>query len=221
MPGSRRSRWSFPWVSLGLLAGVAALVGAVLFLPGGPQAQAAPLAPQPTAGFQTTERLVLTVTLPATPAARTRDTLKVEVVDRAGKVVAEAEREVETGTEALTERFEFASPKGPADGLTVRCRFGKESAEVPMSKVLLAKAHETALSSGQDFFAGSPAVLRCEVHGVKSLSETVPLAGAAVTVRLHGKDGKVFPLYSGKAGADGVAAVKFQVPDVPAGNYKL
>ena len=63
-------------------------------------------------------------------------------------------------------------------------------------------------------------MLRCEVHGVKSLSETVPLAGAAVAVRLHGKDGKVFPLYSGKAGADGVAAVKFQVPDVPAGNYK-
>ncbi len=221
MPGSRRSRWSFPWVPLGLLLGAAVLLGALLFLPGGPQAQAAPPAPQPTAGFQTTERLVLTVTVPATPGGRTRGPLKVEIVDRKGQVVGEAEREVETGAEALTERFELAPPKGPADGLTVRCRFGKESAEVPMSKVLLAKAHETALSSGQEFFAGSPAVLRCEVHGVKSLTETVPLAGAAVTVRLRGPDGKEFPLYSGKADVDGVAAVKFQVPDVPAGSYKL
>jgi 5-hydroxyisourate hydrolase-like protein (transthyretin family) len=221
MPGSRRLRWYFPWVPLGLLVGAAALVAALLLLPGGPRAQAAPPAPQPTGGFQTTERLVLTVTLPATPGGKTRGPLKVEIVDRQGKVAAGAEREVETGADALTERFEFTPPKGPADGLTVRCRFGKESAEVPMSKVLLAKAHETALSSGQEFFAGSPAVLRCEAHGVKSLSETVPLPGAAVTVRLHGKDGKVFPLYSGKAGAGGVAAVKFQVPNVPAGSYKL
>jgi 5-hydroxyisourate hydrolase-like protein (transthyretin family) len=221
MLGSRRSRWYLPWVPLGLLVGAAALVGALLFIPGGPQARAAPPTPQPTAGFQTTECLVLTVSVPATPGGKTRGQLKVELVGQDGKVLAQAERAVETGEEVSSQRFEFAPPKGPADGLTIRCRLGKESAEVPLGKVLLVKAHETALSSGQEFFAGSPAVLRCEVHGVKSLSETVPLPGSAVTVRLHGKDGKVFPLYSGKAGGDGVAAVKFQVPDMPPGNYKL
>src|SRR5262249_21211617 len=86
---------------------------------------------------------------------------------------------------------------------------------------LLAKAHETALTSGQEFVAGSTASLRCTVQAVKSLTETLPLAGADVTIRLKDKDGKARELYSGKAGADGVAAIQFKVPAVPGGQYKL
>ena len=55
-------------------------------------------------------------------------------------------------------------------------------------KVLLVKAHETAVSSGQEFFAGSSASLRCEVHGVKTMTETVPLPGSSVTVRMKDPD---------------------------------
>src|SRR5262249_14337287 len=81
--------------------------------------------------------------------------------------------------------------------------------------------HETSLSAGQELHAGSPASLRCEVHGVKSVTETVPLADAAVEVRLVPKEGQAHTLYTGKTGADGVAAVAFHVPTGPAGTYKL
>ena len=36
------------------------------------------------------------------------------------------------------------------------------------------------LKYGLEFFAGAPACLRCDVHGVKSYAETVPLAAASV-----------------------------------------
>src|SRR5262249_41227265 len=87
-------------------------------------------------------------------------------------------------------------------------------------KILAAKAHETTLSASTELFAGSQAGLRCEVHGVKSLAETVPLAGASVAVTLKGPGGKEHLLFAGKAGADGAADVRFKVPELPAGTYK-
>ena len=93
--------------------------------------------------------------------------------------------------------------------------------ETPLDKVLLVKAHETTLSSGQEFFAGAPAALRCEVHGVKSYTETVPLPGASVKVQLVADTGKGVNLFEGKTDADGVADVRFQAPDLPAGKYKM
>jgi hypothetical protein len=210
-------------VALTALAAVAVAVGALLLVgPGGPQVQGATPMPRPTAGFQTTERLALTVTLAGVEGAAPRGTLKVELLDAGGKVLADKEQEAQPAAEVTSHRFEFAPTGVAADKITVRCRFdGQKPVEVPLAGILLAKAHETALSAGQEFFAGSQAALRCEVHGVKSVSETVPLPGAAVAVRLRDDKGKVTDLYSGKAGGDGVAAVKFEVPPVPAGSYKM
>src|SRR5262249_27983398 len=73
----------------------------------------------------------------------------------------------------------------------------------------------------QELHAGTSAALRCGVHSVKSISETVPLPGASVEVQLKNKDGKAVDLYKGKAGADGTANVAFQVPDLPPGQYTL
>ena len=63
MSASRRSRGYYPWAPLGI--GAAAV--AVLLLAGPPAQQAhaaAALTPQAAAGFQTTDKLVLTVNLP-------------------------------------------------------------------------------------------------------------------------------------------------------------
>src|SRR5262249_53292329 len=85
----------------------------------------------------------------------------------------------------------------------------------------LVKPHETAVTAGQDLYPGSTAALRCDVHAVKSVTETVPLPGAQVEVTLRSKEGKTYPLYSGTTGDDGTARADFAVPKVPAGPYKL
>src|SRR5262249_35170315 len=87
-------------------------------------------------------------------------------------------------------RWEVAAPKAAASTLKLVCRLSDRKLEVPVARVLLAKAHETALSVSQDFYAGSSAALRCDVHGVRTIAESVPLAGAEVTVTLRAADGK-------------------------------
>jgi hypothetical protein len=218
----RRIHWYFVWLPLVLAAGILpVLVALVLLGPTPPEAHAAGLTAKDTAGFQTTDKLIVTVNLPAREKKLT-GALRVELVGPEDTILAEASREVTAKDDASSQRFEFPSPKIPAHKINLRCRFADEApVEVPLSQVLLVKAHETTLASGQEFYAGSTATLRCEVHGVKSLTETVPLAGSTVEVKLRDKDGKATPVYSGKVGADGVAAVEFKVPALPSGQYKM
>jgi 5-hydroxyisourate hydrolase-like protein (transthyretin family) len=223
MSAQPRPSWYYPWAPIGLgVLLTAGVIGLILVGPPGQQnsAAAASPAPQSPVGFQTTDKLVLSVTLPAADKAR-EAALRVELLDSDGKVVASDERNVKPGDAASTHRFEFPSPKQPADQLTLRCSFGKEQVETPLAKVLLVKAHETTLGGGAEFFAGAPAALRCEVHGVKSYTETVPLADAAVTIQFVDKDGKAHPAYQGKTAADGVADATLAVPALPDGAYKL
>jgi hypothetical protein len=83
------------------------------------------------------------------------------------------------------------------------------------------KAHETSLNAGTEFYANSEASLRLGVHAVKSLTETLPLADATVAIRLLPKEGKATTLYDGKTGADGQADVRFKLPTLTEGAYKL
>ncbi len=215
---ARRSRRYYLWAPLA----VSAAAVAVLLLAGPPipQAQAAALTPEAAAGFQTTDKLVLTIQLPPSQKPQPADKLRVELIGPDGKVLDSGEQQVQPGDAPTTHRFELLSPKTPAEKVTLRCTFGKEKMETPLDKVLLVKAHETALSGGQEFYAGAPASLRCEVHGVKSFTETVPLA-ASVAVQIIGKDGKAISLYEGKTGRDGVVEARFDTPNLPAGSYKM
>ena len=182
--------------------------------------------PQATAGIQTTEKIVLNVALPATDKRKITGPLCVELVDGDGQVLAAEQRTVESLKETVSgHRFEFTvhAEDVPADKITCCAAPSTERGRprCRLTKILLVKAHETAVSTGQDFYAGSTAVLRCEVHGVKSLTETIPLAGASVAVKLTTKEGKSISLYEGKAGNNGVADVQFKVPALPPGSYKM
>src|SRR5437660_38658 len=66
------------------------------------------------------------------------------------------------------------------------------------------KAHETTLTAGQEFYANTQASLRCSVHGVRSMSETVPHPDSDVTVRLLDAQGKASLLYKGKTDKSGL-----------------
>lgn len=217
------SGFGWPRVArLGLLAGLplAALTFALLGLRQG-TAEAAALSPQNVAGFQSPEKLVITVGLANPDRRALRGTLRVELLGPDKKPLAQAEKAVTQNEPAESYRFEFPAPAQPPDRLTLRYHFGDRHEEVPLAKVLVVKAHETTLTASQEFHVGSTAALRCEVHGVRSLTETVPLAGAEVAVRLRAKDGQVVPLCRDKTGPDGVAAVRLTVPSLPAGSYSL
>jgi hypothetical protein len=198
-------------MSLLVLAGI---VGGLLVGPPGAPVQAADLSATSMAGIQTTEQLILTLQVP-NPAGE----LHVSLVDETGKVLAEDERKL---TEPGSQRFTFKKLSVPADKVKVRCRLGEQKVEVRLGKILLVKAHETSLSTGQEFYAGSTAALRCDVHGVKSYTRTVPLPGSQVVIKLVDKNGKSHRLHQGKTGADGVAAVQMHIPaEVAAGAAKM
>ncbi len=220
MSRSPTSRWYFPWVPLGLLGGL--LAGAAMLLMTqhpSQQAQAGPLPARATAGFQTKDQLLLTVHLPAASEGRKEGQVTLKLLAE-GKSLHKTERKITFASEGSSERFELPAPAS-ADKVTVRCTLDNQPVEVPLRNILLIKPHETALSASQELFAGSTTAVRCEVHGVKSLSETITLPHAAVQVNLKDKTGKSTPLFQGQTGKTGIAALEVPVPKLPPGDYKL
>jgi hypothetical protein len=215
----RRSSFS---ARIGMVGGaLLALLGLILVGQHAGKAGAATISEKTTAGFQTTEKLLVTVGLANPDAKNLQGTLRVELRDANRNILAVKEQDVQQSEKAGSYRFDLPNSNVSPDKLTLSCQFGKQQFEVPMSKILVVKAHETSLTSSQEFLAGTTAAIRCGVHGVKSITETIPLAGAEVDIRLRAKDGKVFPLLSSKTGADGIAEAQIKVPDVAAGQYKL
>ena len=111
------------------------------------------------------------------------------MVDDKGQSVAKSQESKETGNV-----FEFTLDKAKSAKALIRVMQGNNKFETPLAKVLLLKAHETALTCGQDFYAGTEAPLSCTVQGVRSVTETTPLPGAAVTVRLKDSKGNYYDL---------------------------
>jgi hypothetical protein len=181
----------------------------------------APLSAKHIAGVQSTGQIVVTVGLANPEKQDLHGRLQAELLGPAGESFGDQGQDIDQNAAAVSYRFTFANPKATSDKLTLRCRFGKQELTLPVNQILVVKAHETALTASQDFFANSAATLRCEVHGVKSMTENIPLAGAEVNVRLRTKDGKIYPLAAVKTGPDGLVEPRFQVPDLPVGGYTL
>src|SRR5262249_24102456 len=222
MSRDRRSFWRSPLVRVGLvLTPALAVLGLILSGNASSQAEAAVISKEAAAGFQTKDKLLVTLTVANPEGKNLRGTLRVELVDRDGKPFGSAKRNVVQNEAAASYRFELPVPRIRTDQVKVRCYFDKQRFEVPLSEILLAKEHETSVTASQEFYAGSIATIRCGVHGVKSVAESVPLAGADVEIRLKAKDGEITPLYKGKAGKDGIAAAEFKVPAVAPGQYTL
>jgi len=222
MSANARVGWSRT-VRIGLLSGIAvAAVASVVAIGWKPDqaAAAAPAAMRPAAFLQT-DKLLVTVALVNDQAKTLRGDLKVELVQPDGSVVTTAHQAVEQTDPAAAYKFELQAPKTGLDSLALHFQYGKEEkVKVPLKDVLVAKAHETSISAGQEFHAGSLASLRCGIHSVKSLSQTIPLIGD-VEIRLKSADGKEQSLYKGKTNKEGVADAQFRMPAVPPGQYTL
>jgi hypothetical protein len=235
MLGDHTVRWSSIWLRLGIVAGACTLLmGAIvlvgaIFLLTQPASQAAPppvtLSAPAAAVDKSDGQVRLLVRLQNSEEKPVQGTLHLELLGPDGKSLAKADQDVDQAKETDTYRVAFPAQKVRADQLTVRARFHKDECEVGLGKILLPKGHETTLASSQEFQTGSTAAIRCEVRGVKSLTETVPLSDSDVEVRLIAKQAKkadkVIALYNGKTGADGSAAPQFKVPALPPGQYTL
>jgi hypothetical protein len=193
---------------------------AMVFVGQRPSQASSPAFAPAVSALQAKDKLQVAVALERSGSEELAGALRLELIDRDRRVVASAEQAIGQRDAVQSYRFELAAPERP-EGLHVRISFGGDTHEVALGRVLLAKAHETSLSSGQEFFAGSQAAMRCRVQGIKSLSESLPLPGSTVVVRLRDSAGKTRDLAQTRTAGDGVADVRFQVPEVPPGNYTL
>lgn len=141
--------------------------------------------------------------------------LTVEVLNQ-GKMIAKATKEIDSGAMELP-----VAAKG-RDQLVLKLTFAKQTAEMPLNKVLFAKGQETTLLAGQDYYAGSDAMMQVHVQAIKSIMEAKGVHGASVRVTLRDeKANKTYDLAETKTNEKGSAIAPFRVPDLPAGQYVL
>jgi 5-hydroxyisourate hydrolase-like protein (transthyretin family) len=184
------------------------------------QADAAPFAPPTWAAIPADGKLLVAVTLSQEQDQELTGNLQVELLDADGNVQSQAKQAVRPGDRLASYRFELTADKAKSKDFSLRTRLGNRQSQTPLSRILLVKGHETDLTTGQEFFAGSKAPFRCEVHGVRSARQTVPMGAASVVVRLVGKD-KTHTLYEGRTGANGQVDAEIAIPALASGNYTL
>jgi 5-hydroxyisourate hydrolase-like protein (transthyretin family) len=220
MPGSSRIPHLSRPLHLAAAAGLLLALGGLALWGQSSQADPAPFASQTVAVFPADTKLVVALTLPNAAGQELTGALQVELVGAGGIILAKAQQAVSQKTRLASYHFELPAAKAKAGDLTLRCQFGKRQFETPLAKVLLARGQETSLITGKEFFAGSSAPFRCDVHGVRSVTKDVPLAGANVTIRLIAKD-KAHVLYEGQTPADGRIEDDIHIPALPTGQYTL
>jgi hypothetical protein len=193
---------------LGVVIGLLLGVGVLSFLwQVVSQAGTVPFEPQVLAFFKDNQLLVV-----VNPQS-TKASVSVELVGAAGESAVN-DKQVEGS-------YRFKADQADAAKLSLRVSSGGRTVERPLSRVLLIKGHETALATGQEFYAGSRAALSCTVQGVRSLTETAPLPGSEVVIRLRDKAGKTRQLYQGTTDRSGQARAEFDIPALSAGPYTL
>jgi len=105
--------------------------------------------------YQTTDQLLIDVSLANPDKKKLQGTLRLELIGPNKKILSEVDKDIEQSDSTSNHRVEFSRLKATPEKITVRCRFGKDSIEMPFNQVLAVKAHETALSASRELFAGS------------------------------------------------------------------
>jgi hypothetical protein len=216
-----------PCALRGTHVGFSALIGvlsAALLLAGPPEEGSGVFLSAPdTFAFREDGRLRVAVLVRApegTAQRRLAGTIYVDLLDAHGNALATDRADIVLDQQPQTVALALDVGEVPARA-RLRCRFREDVVTVPLSRALLRIPHETTLAVGAELHADSDAFIHCEVHGVRSVTETVPLAAAAVTARLRDITGKQHFLARGRTDAHGTCNLRFRVPIVPPGEGKL
>jgi hypothetical protein len=167
------------------------------------------------------KQLQLAVLVGKDPSQRLTGTLAAELIGPGGERLADARKELESADGWAVHGLTLTPVPASLDQARLRISFGGRQTEVPLAHALLAKGHETILKAGTELNSGGLASLYCSVHGVRSVTDTVPLPGSAVVVQLRDKDGKSHELFKGRTGSRATPDFEFTVPSIEAGNYTL
>ena len=161
-----RSRWSSPAVRVGIVSSSLLVLGLILVAQQASQAEPASLSPQSVAVVPQKDKLHIIVDLSHLRSPQARGQLRVELRGPKGKVLAKSTASPDKGRPAHY-TCDLSAPKAAANTLQLVCRSAGQTFAVPVKRVLLAKAHETALAASKEFYAGTTTALRCSVHRVR------------------------------------------------------
>lgn len=142
--------------------------------------------------------------------------LQVFLVEKEGTV---GKNEIDS--KAGAHKFEFELAKASQDTAQIKITFNNKVIEIPLSKVLLLKAHELTLLTGEEFYTGTQTPLACTVQSVRTLTDNVAIPGADINVRLKDKTGKYHDVAKGRTNADGRADLMMSMPNVEPGEFTL
>ena len=215
-PVNQGKSWRWQFVLAALLVG--ALSALTLAWQAASEAGAPPFEPRLLAAFRD-RQLLLSVGLPVPAKKTVDDKVYIELVDAAGQAVDHRESKFDTGV-SLAFAFDNVK-KADADKLRLRVTYKDKKFETPLSKVLLGKGHETLISAGTEFHAGSQAALTCIVQGVRTIAETAPHIGADVAIALLDAKQVKHPLFTGVTDSDGKLSAAFEIPALEAGPYTM
>src|SRR5262249_34532601 len=124
MSGDRGSLWRSSLVRVGVvLTPTLVVLGLILLSNAASQAEAAVISKEAAAGFQTKDKLLVTLAVANPEGKNLRGTLRVELVDRDGKPFASAKRNVIQSETTASYRFELPVPRQRTDQVKVRCYF--------------------------------------------------------------------------------------------------
>ena len=214
-PQTSTLRWRLGAVGL-FLAG---LIGLAAFWQTASQAGGPAFEPRVLAAFKDKE-LQVSITLAGPDAKAVTGKVGAELLDGQGKSLGLKESTLTKFDPSGSVRFVFDAVN-KADDLRLRVKFKNQQIEMPLAKVLLGKGHETLVSAGTEFHAGSQASVQCTVQGVRSIVETVPHSGSNVTIHLSDAAKKKHAVWSGLTNKDGKVLANFPIPALEAGQYTL
>ncbi len=221
MPGQPLTRAASRRWRLGILGvGLAALAAAGLLWQPSSEAGGTPFEPLVTA-IAKDKQLEVGVAFPKETAREINGTLTVELLAADGQRLADTQKYLRGVDRRVGERLLLKADPATNKAARLRVSLAGRQAELPLAKALLVKAHEMSVTGGQEFHVGTPGTLSCDVHGVRSAIDTVPLPGSEVFVKLRDKAGKVRDLGMGRTGKTGRADLQFNVPDIAPGAYTL
>ena len=164
------------------------------------------------------KQLLISVGLPIPAKKTVTGKVSVDLLDAAGNSVGRRDGKLSKFDASVILAFSFDNVNpADADKLRLRVNFKNQRTDVPLAKVVLAKGHETLVSAGTEFHAGSQASLQCTVQGVRSPIETVPHVGGDVTGRLDRRKKNKAPLFHGVTDKDGKVLASFKIPALPVG----